>query len=133
MHKLNKGPGMKVKLPERPAHKVVPFTPRRAASAHGLAADVEHVGEEVKADVERLFKTKTKPFDGIVEDPDVEQVIGADEFKNWGKNVSFRASYTLVVHTVAGVCRVVKWAAENDKKVRVAGFRHSWRYVMPCS
>ncbi|KAH6903835.1 hypothetical protein BKA70DRAFT_1110157 [Coprinopsis sp. MPI-PUGE-AT-0042] len=59
----------------------------------------------------------------------IEQVVGEDEFKNWGKTVNFRASYTLVVRSIAGVCEVVKWAAKEGKKVRVAGFRHSWSDV----
>ena len=82
--------------------------------------------EAAKLGTDMIFKAKTEPFQG---DPDIEQVIGVDEFKNWGKNVSFRAGYTLVVHTIEGVCKVVKWAASQGRKVRVAGFRHSWRYV----
>lgn len=66
------------------------------------------------------------------EDPaktSVEHILVKDGFSNWGKNVTFEPSYTLVVRSIAGLQRVVKWAAANAKKVRVSGFRHSWRYV----
>ncbi|KAH9914605.1 uncharacterized protein B0H18DRAFT_1044638 [Fomitopsis serialis] len=47
-------------------------------------------------------------------------------FSNWGKTVSYDPGYTLVIRTIRGVCEVVKWAAKKGKKVRVAGFRHTW-------
>ncbi|TFY63527.1 hypothetical protein EVJ58_g3204 [Rhodofomes roseus] len=47
-------------------------------------------------------------------------------FSNWGKTVSYDPGYTLVIRTIHGVCEVVKWAAQKGKKVRVAGFRHTW-------
>ena len=111
MHKLNKG--LAVPLPAHPSFKTVPFD---------LGGKVDLLAREDKGPI---FKAETKPFQG---DPDIEEVIGADEFKNWGKNISFRVSYTLVVHTIKGVCKVVKWAASEGRRVRVAGFRHSWRY-----
>lgn len=134
MQELNEGPGMKVKPPPRPAYKVVPFTLPDDASADGFAAHAEGSGDLMQRSVipTGLFwpgTSKTQPFAETAGDPDIERVIGEDAFQNWGKNVSFRASYTLVVRSIAGVCKVVKWAAAKGKKVRVAGFRHSWRCV----
>ena len=63
-------------------------------------------------------------------DESVQSVEGED-FKNWGGTVEFTPSYNLVVRTVEGVQRVVKWAAQAGKRVRVAGFRHSWTCVPP--
>lgn len=72
------------------------------------------------------FDHKTTPFQ---DDPEIEHVVGADQFHNWGKTVSFRASCTLVVRSIRGVCKVVKWAASEGRRVRAAGFRHSWTYA----
>ncbi|KZW03345.1 hypothetical protein EXIGLDRAFT_600728 [Exidia glandulosa HHB12029] len=47
-------------------------------------------------------------------------------FENWGKTVRFDPDHTLVVTKITGVQEVVKLAAEMKKKVRVAGFRHTW-------
>ena len=63
----------------------------------------------------------------VLGDPGIEQVVGDNAFINWGKNVSFRASHTLIVRSVEAVCKVVKWAASEGRRVRVAGFRHTWR------
>ena len=118
IHKLDKD--VAVPPPGHPSFKTVPF-------------DLAPEAEDPKIGRDTIFKTKTKPFQ---DDPDIEEVIGADEFRNWGKNISFRASYTLVVHTIEGVCKVVKWAAFEGRRVRVTGFRHSWRYMatslIPC-
>jgi hypothetical protein len=48
------------------------------------------------------------------------------EFSNWGQTYQFAPSKTLVIETRDGVCKVVQWAAAQGKRVRVAGFRHSW-------
>lgn len=51
------------------------------------------------------------------------------QFVNWGNTVEFETGNTLEVKTVQGVCDIVKWAKGNGKRVRVAGFRHTWRCV----
>ncbi|KDQ54683.1 hypothetical protein JAAARDRAFT_60628 [Jaapia argillacea MUCL 33604] len=58
----------------------------------------------------------------------VEEMVfsGPSTFRNWGLTVEFKPSQTLIVRSVEGVCKVVKWAEDNGKKVRVAGFRHTW-------
>lgn len=64
---------------------------------------------------------------------DVQKIkVGSNEsvwFANWGNTVEFKTGHTLEVNTVQGVCDIVKWAKGNGKRVRVAGFRHTWRCV----
>ena len=61
---------------------------------------------------------------------DAVQLVETDDgFSNWGKNINFRPSHTLIVRSISGLQRVVKLAAQEGRKVRVAGFRHSWRCV----
>jgi len=115
MNRLNEG--LEVRLPPRAPYQTRPFDLGRAG--------VSTQDKDAKLGG-GIFKTKTTPFQG---DPDIEQVVGANEFKNWGKNISFMAGYTLVVHSIKGVCKVVKWAKGEGRRVRVAGFRHSWSDV----
>lgn len=61
-------------------------------------------------------------------DSSVERVH-TDDFSNWGQTVEYNTPYTFVVRSVAGVQKVVKWAAGEGRKVRVSGFRHSWTEV----
>ena len=117
---------------ERPSWKTVPFRLEgdTVDVAHKVADVVERVEHKLADDVHLVLKAHTKVFHY---DPEIEQVVHEDDFKNWGETVRFRAGYTLVVRTIAGVCKVVKWAASEGRKVRVAGFRHSWRYIVTSS
>jgi hypothetical protein len=101
--------------------EVVPFFP-----------DGEAIVADIKLAANAVFDKILKPFHHL-QDPSIQQVIGGDDFKNWGKDVSFKSGHTLVVRSIDGVCKVVKWAAAQGKKVRVAGFRHSWRYDSHCA
>ncbi|CAE6354033.1 unnamed protein product [Rhizoctonia solani] len=47
-------------------------------------------------------------------------------FDNWGHTVTNTPSDTFVARTEEGLCNLVKWAKDNGKKVRVAGYRHTW-------
>ncbi|KAJ3559702.1 hypothetical protein NM688_g179 [Phlebia brevispora] len=100
-------------IPEKPKKEVVIHRFFDAAHA-GKYEDME--GTELAAETPGLT------------DKDVQEVDTAKVFSNWGKTVSFNVDHTLVVRTVAGVQKVVRWAAQqpNKPKVRVAGFRHSW-------
>ena len=51
------------------------------------------------------------------------------EFQNWGRTVSNDPSVTFVPRTKHGVQEIVKWARERGKRVRAAGYRHSWADV----
>lgn len=47
-------------------------------------------------------------------------------FQNWGDSINHSTSSTWQIRTRVGVKNLVVWAAKNNKRVRVAGFRHSW-------
>ncbi|KIK62943.1 hypothetical protein GYMLUDRAFT_163790 [Collybiopsis luxurians FD-317 M1] len=47
-------------------------------------------------------------------------------FENWGRTVKNTPSYTFVAKTRVGVQNLVKWASTVNKRVRGAGFRHTW-------
>jgi len=51
--------------------------------------------------------------------------IGA-EFENWGLTVQHTPSYTFVPTTVEGVKNLIKWAKAKGRRVRAAGYRHTW-------
>lgn len=100
--------------------KTVPFHPHSLAAASSASISGQKTGLPLH---DAIRKVKAGLFQ---EESDVERVICDDQFENWGKTISFCAGYTLVVRTIAGVCEVVKWAASESRRVRVAGFRHSW-------
>lgn len=47
-------------------------------------------------------------------------------FQNWGRTVQNTPAITFVPKTKAGVCNIVLWAKANNKRVRGAGYRHTW-------
>lgn len=47
-------------------------------------------------------------------------------FKNWGRTVKNTPALTFIPRTRAGVCNIVRWARDNGKRVRGAGYRHTW-------
>ncbi|HJV70260.1 hypothetical protein [Ideonella sp.] len=47
-------------------------------------------------------------------------------FQNWGRTVSNTPALTCFPKTKAGLCAIVRWAAANGKRVRGAGYRHTW-------
>ncbi|KAG9124347.1 hypothetical protein FRC07_011965 [Ceratobasidium sp. 392] len=49
-------------------------------------------------------------------------------FENWGLTVKNKPSYTFIARTEVGLRNLVKWAGAQTpkKKVRVAGYRHTW-------
>lgn len=51
--------------------------------------------------------------------------------ENWGENVSFKPKYTFVPKTKQGISNIVKWASEQNLKIRVSGYRHTWNPVYP--
>lgn len=48
------------------------------------------------------------------------------EFENWGLTVQHTPSYTFVPTTVEGVKNLIKWAKAKGRRVRAAGYRHTW-------
>lgn len=68
-----------------------------------------------------------------IEFPDVKESDGKAmkfvpslHFQNWGLTVQNTPSYTFIARTEVGLQNLVKWAAGQKKKVRVAGYRHTW-------
>ncbi|KAF8318789.1 hypothetical protein DL93DRAFT_2054313 [Clavulina sp. PMI_390] len=51
------------------------------------------------------------------------------KFNNWGYNVSNTPLSTWQIRTRKGVQNLVAWAAKEGRRVRVAGFRHSWSNI----
>ncbi|KAJ7037125.1 hypothetical protein C8F04DRAFT_999443 [Mycena alexandri] len=49
-----------------------------------------------------------------------------DEFENWGETVKNTPTFTFVPTTVLGIQNLVRYASENNMRVRCSGFRHSW-------
>ena len=107
------------------------------------ANEIEGHGPGRKADAEAGLHVFTlQPFHEMIElghaiEGEVLHVVHSAEqhnkqasFNNWGMTVSYEPSYTLVIRSVSGVCEVVKWAAKKGKKVRAAGFRHTWGQVL---
>src|SRR5262249_24857187 len=47
-------------------------------------------------------------------------------FRNWGRTVENTPALTFLPRTKKGVANLVKWASAHGKKVRVAGYRHTW-------
>ncbi|CAE6392647.1 unnamed protein product [Rhizoctonia solani] len=56
----------------------------------------------------------------------MDRVRPGSKFENWGRTVENSPAYTFVARTEIGLCNLVKWAAGMKKKVRVAGYRHTW-------
>ncbi|CEL56840.1 hypothetical protein RSOLAG1IB_08118 [Rhizoctonia solani AG-1 IB] len=56
----------------------------------------------------------------------MDRVRPGTKFENWGRTVENSPDYTFVARTEIGLCNLVKWAAGVKKKVRVAGYRHTW-------
>jgi FAD/FMN-containing dehydrogenase len=51
------------------------------------------------------------------------------QFRNWGRTVSNTPAVTFVPRSKQGVCEIVRWASARGKRVRAAGYRHSWSNV----
>lgn len=47
-------------------------------------------------------------------------------FDNWGRTVHNIPAYTFIPKSKQGLMNLVKWANNNQKKIRVAGYRHTW-------
>lgn len=67
-------------------------------------------------------------------DPEIKEehgegvlVLNRYDFQNWGKTVKISAPIkTCFPTTKVGVQNCVRWAKKNGKRVRAAGYRHTW-------
>lgn len=79
-----------------------------------------------------LVATKARQSPDVKEgDGKAMRYLQNEVFQNWGRTVKNTPSYTFVARTRIGVQNLVKWASrpEVNKRVRAAGFRHTWGYV----
>lgn len=68
-----------------------------------------------------------QPMPDIFEEDETSVCCLTQEaFENWGKTVHNAPYLTCIPKTKVGVCNIVKWAKENNKTVRVSGYRHTW-------
>jgi hypothetical protein len=65
--------------------------------------------------------------------PDIKEGDGSPmkcvpgaQFQNWGRTVENTPANTYIPRTITGVCNLVQWAAAHGKRVRAAGYRHTW-------
>ncbi|RDA94540.1 hypothetical protein CP533_2744 [Ophiocordyceps camponoti-saundersi (nom. inval.)] len=56
----------------------------------------------------------------------VMEVYSNVPFENWGLSVQNTPNFTFLPSTVVGLQNLVKYAKENNYRVRCAGYRHSW-------
>ena len=47
-------------------------------------------------------------------------------FRNWGGTVDYIPANTFVPRSKQGVANIVRWAKKNNRRVRAAGYRHTW-------
>jgi len=78
-----------------------------------------------------LAFAKGDSYDKIVEanGKPVKHLKPGAEFNNWGKTVKNTPAITFEPETRTGVCNVVKWAVAHGKRVRAAGYRHTWSSI----
>lgn len=97
----------------------------KSGSAFGTDAKVEAAGEI--GDIHRLAYAAAVGFSEILEgDGTPVKCIDQAEFENWGRTVQNMPALTCFPHSKIGVCNIVKWAISQGKRVRAAGYRHSW-------
>jgi hypothetical protein len=75
----------------------------------------------------QLYAKNISTFDQIKEgDGSSVKVLENEVFKNWGRTIENIPQYTFFPKSVMAVQNIVIWAKANKKKVRVAGYRHTW-------
>lgn len=57
---------------------------------------------------------------------DLSKAYADIEFQNWGESIKNKPKYTFVPTKTLGLQNLVKYAKENNFRVRCAGYRHSW-------
>ncbi|KAL5638994.1 hypothetical protein ACGC1H_003387 [Rhizoctonia solani] len=75
-----------------------------------------------------ILARNLEPFPEVLEvdGKPMDCVKSGTKFQNWGHTVENTPAYTFVARTEIGLCNLIKWAAGVKKKVRVAGYRHTW-------
>ncbi|KZM69747.1 FAD-binding protein [Nocardia terpenica] len=125
---------------------VIDSHPELAALRDGLPPQVRAVAEHIRSgkgldgmpggafppspptiELQRKLRTAASGHPEVTEgDGTPMDCVYAHDFANWGLTVGNRPSVTFLPRTRAGVQNIVRWARDHDKRVRVAGYRHSW-------
>lgn len=71
-------------------------------------------------------KSRLKRHDIVKEKDGAGMLYHNLVFENWGRTVKNTPDITFVPKTKAGLCNLVKWATAQQKRVRAAGYRHTW-------
>lgn len=73
------------------------------------------------------LRAAARPAPHILEGDGTPMRYVRDEtFRNWGRTVQNRPALTFIPRTKTGLCNLVRWAAEEQRTVRAAGYRHTW-------
>jgi hypothetical protein len=73
------------------------------------------------------LRAAAQPFDAVREADGTPVLCVLNEvFVNWGLTVQNSPAATFIPTTKAGVGNVVRWAAQQGKRVRASGYRHTW-------
>ncbi|MFQ6026304.1 MAG: hypothetical protein ACE5Q6_02185 [Dehalococcoidia bacterium] len=87
-----------------------------SASHHGFIGWLRNVLEHAATDHPEI-----REGDGTA-----VKCLTNESFQNWGRTVRNLPFITCLPKTKQGVRNVVKWAAGQNKTVRVSGYRHTW-------
>ena len=104
---------------------------RRAFVALGAAGLLEtQIALSHGASAPGLLRPRGRPHPTLREaDGSAVRYFDAAEFRNWGRTVRNTPAVTFVPRSKHAVKEIVRWAAANDKRVRAAGYRHTWTDV----
>lgn len=96
-------------------------------SGHG-SGKIKHHAPGAPLKISQLTFARDDPVTKIVEfdGKPVKTLKPKSEFENFGQNLHHKPAITFEPQTRTGVANVVKWAVANGKRVRCAGFRHTW-------
>ena len=101
---------------------------RRLLGGEPLAVDrFDAAVSEKTAEAARALAAGSVPSSDVLEGDGAPMLCVPDHvFENWGLTVRNTPAATYLPRTVQGVCNLVRWASDHGKRVRVAGYRHTW-------
>jgi len=79
----------------------------------------------LRAMVKRV-RAALRPHPGVLEADGRPVSCIEQPFENWGRTVANKPACTFVPRTRAGVANIVKFAIAQGRRVRAAGYRHTW-------
>ncbi len=111
------------------------FSLKGAALLHLLNQDeslAPHLEQPASLNETAQHKAAIHPVLDYRQHPEVKERDGSGvsyhdlAFQNWGRTVQNTPAVTFVPKTKEGICNIVRWARANGKRVRGAGYRHTW-------